>query len=73
MSSFHPRIRRVEGILEERCIKTESILELQQAAQDIANTIPAEMLRDAAQNERNRAQACIDASDGHFEYFLKFF
>ena len=62
----HQRVWQVEEIPEERRIKPESILELQQAAKDIANTILAEMLRDAAQNVRKRAQACIDASGGHF-------
>ena len=61
----------MEGISGERRIKIESILELQQAIEDIANAIPAKMLRDAAQNMRKRAQACIDASSGRFKYFLK--
>ena len=30
-----------------------------------------EMLRDAAQNVRKRAKACIEASSGHFKHFLK--
>ena len=69
-SGVSQRIGWVEGILEERSIKPESILELQRAVKDIANTVPAQMLRDAAQNVRQRAQACIDASGGLFRYFL---
>ena len=41
------------------------------AVKDVAGTIPEEMLRDAAQNVRKRAKACIEASGGHFKHFLK--
>ena len=54
-----------------RRIQPESIAELQRAVEDVAGTIPEEMLRDAAQNVRKRAKACIEASGGHFKHFLK--
>ena len=54
-----------------RRIQQESIAELQRAVEDVAGTIPEEMLRDAAQNVRKRAKACIEASGGHFKHFLK--
>ena len=52
-------------------IQPESIAELQRAVEDVAGTIPEEMLRDAAQNVRKRAKTCIEGSGGHFEHFLK--
>ena len=53
-----------------RRIQPESIAELREAVEDVAATIPEEMLRDAAQNVRKRAKACIEASGGHFEHFV---
>ena len=45
-----------------RRIQPESIAELQRAVEDVAGTMPEEMLRDAAQNVRKRAKACIEAT-----------
>ena len=42
----------------------------QQAVTDVAATIPIEKLRNAAQNVRKRAKACIKAYGGHFKHFL---
>jgi len=46
------------------------IPELQQLVDDVAATIPIEMLHNAAQNEDKHAKGCIKASCGHFEHFL---
>ena len=54
-----------------RRIQPESIAELRRAVEDVTRTIPEEMLRDAAQNVRKRAKACIEAPGGHFKHFLK--
>ena len=48
----------------------EFIPEQQQAVTDVAATIPMEKLRDAAQNVRKCAKACIEASGGHCKHFL---
>ena len=52
-----------------RCIKAEFIPELQRAVEDVSATILMEMLRDAVQNLRKRAQTFLEASGGHFKYF----
>ena len=48
----------------------EFIPEQQEAVTDIAATIPMEKLRNAAQNVRKCAKACIEASGGHCMHFL---
>ena len=48
----------------------KTIEKLMDAVVDIAETIPEEMLRNAAANARVRADACLRASGGHFEHFL---
>ena len=53
------------------CIKPSNVDELRAAVEDVAATVPEEMIRDAAQNVVKRCRACIEASGGHFEYFLK--
>ena len=54
-----------------RRIKPESIPELQRAVEAVAATIPTEMLRDADQIVCKRTQACLEASGGHFDHFVK--
>ena len=50
------------------CIKAEFIPELQRAVEDVAATILIEMLRDAVQNLRKRAQTFLEASGGLFKH-----
>ena len=63
----------VWGYLEAQVkrIKPTSVEELRAAVEDVARTVPEEMIRDAAKNVIKRCKACIAASGGHFEYFLK--
>ena len=63
----------VWGYLEDQVkrIKPATVEELRAAVEDVASTVPEEMIRDAAQNFIKRCRACIEASGGHFEYFLK--
>ena len=53
------------------CIKHESIPELQQAVEDVAATIPTEMLWDAVQNLCKRAQAFLEASGGYLKHLVR--
>ena len=48
----------------------EFIPEQQQAVTDVAATISMEKLRDAAQNVRKCAKACIEACGGHCKHFF---
>ena len=52
-------------------IKPSNVEELRAAVEDVAATVPEEMIRDAAQNVVKRCKACLKASGGHFEYFFK--
>ena len=52
-------------------IKPANVEELMAAVEDVATTIPEEMVRAAAANVRKRCEACLMASGGHFEYFLR--
>ena len=53
------------------CIKPALIPELQQAVEDVAATILMEMLRDAVQNLRKRAQAFLEASGGYLKHLVR--
>ena len=53
-----------------RRIQPSTIEELMAAVEDVAATIPEEMVRAAAANVRKRCEACLEADGGHFEYFL---
>ena len=53
------------------CIKHELIPELQRAVEDVSVTIPTDMLRDAIQNLRKRAQAFLKVSGGYLKYFVR--
>ena len=63
----------VWGYLEAQVkrIKLATMEELRAVVEDVASTVPEEMIRDAAKNVIKRCKACIEASGGHFEYFLK--
>ena len=50
------------------CIEHESIPE---AVEDVASTIPTEMLRDAVQNLRKCAQAFLEASGGYLKHIVR--
>ena len=52
-------------------IKPTTIDELKIAVEGVVSTVPEEMVRAAAANLRKRCEACLAASGGHFEYFLK--
>ena len=54
-----------------RRIKPATIPELQRAVEDIVGAVPEDFVRAAAANVRKRCEACLTASGGHFEYFLK--
>ena len=46
-------------------------LELQQAVEEISATVQKKLLFDAAQNVHKCAQACLEASGGHFKHFVR--
>ena len=53
-----------------RRIEPSTMQELKDAVEDVAQTIPEEIIRAAASNLRKRCQACIEADGGHFEFLL---
>ena len=52
-------------------IKPESIPELRRVVEDVAATIPLEILSVTAQKVLKRTQACLEASGSHLEHFVK--
>ena len=54
-----------------RRIKPSSISELKTAVEEVIGSVPEDFVRAAAANVRKRCEACLTASGGHFEYFLK--
>ena len=59
------------AMAQVRRVKPSDIDELKATVEEVARSIPVEMVRDAARNLRKRCRACEDASGGHFESFLK--
>ena len=54
-----------------RRMKPSTIPELKAAVEDVIGSVPEEFVQAAAGNIRKRCEACIMASGGHFEHFLK--
>ena len=61
------------AMIHVRRRKPATIEELKETVEDVAATIPEEMIRDAVANVRKRCRACIEADGDHFESFLKQF
>ena len=58
------------AMMQVRRSKPSSIDELKAVVEDMARSVPQEMIRDAVENVRKRCQACVEALEGHFESFL---
>ena len=67
---FHPF---VWGYVQDQfcCIKHKSIPKLHGVVEYVAATLPTEMLRDAVQNLRKRAQAFLEASGGYLKHIVR--
>ena len=61
------------AMMHVRRRKPTTIDELKETVEDVARTIPEEMIREAVANIRKRCRACEAASGDHFESFLKQF
>ena len=59
------------ALMRVRQLKPTTLEELMEIVEDVARTVPLEMVRKAATNVRKRCRACIQADGGHFEHFLK--
>lgn len=59
------------AMIQVRRRKPATIDELKETVEDIARTVPEQMIRDAVGNIRKRCDACELAEGGHFESFLK--
>ena len=59
------------AMAQVRRVKPSDIDELKATVEEVARSIPVEMVSDAVWNLRKRCGACEDASGGHFESFLK--
>jgi hypothetical protein len=61
------------AMMHVRRRKPATIEELKAVVEDVARTVPADMIRAAVGNIRKRCQACVEADGRHFESFLKQF
>ena len=59
------------AMMQEQRVKPASIQELMEVVEDVARTIPEEMVRKSVANIRKRCRAYIVAGGDHFESFLK--
>ena len=59
------------AMIHVRRRKPTTIEELKAVVEDVARTVPVDMIRAAVANVRKRCQACIQAEGGHFEAILK--
>ena len=59
------------AMAQVRRIKPKTIVELKATVEDAVASIPEEMIRAAVANLAKRCEACLLASGGHFEHFLK--
>ena len=59
------------AMMHVRRVKPQTIDELKEVVEDVARTIPEEMVRKTVANIRKRCRACIMADGDHFEAFLK--
>ena len=60
-------------MMQVRRSKPSTIDKLNAVVEDVARSVPQEMIRDAVANVRKRCQACVDAFGfgGHFVSFLR--
>ena len=61
----------VQSLVRRR--KPKTIDELKEAVEDVAASIPEDMIRASAGNLRRHCEACLMVDGGHFEHFLKSF
>ena len=59
------------AMMHVRRRKPATIEQLKAVVEDVARTVPVDMIRAAVGNVRKRCQACIQADGDHFEAFLK--
>ena len=59
------------AMMHEPRVKQASIEELMEVIEDVAQTIPEEMVRKSVANIRKQCRAYIVAGGDHFESFLK--
>ena len=59
------------AMIHVRRRKPTTIEELKAVVEDVARTVPVDMIRAAVANVRKRCRACIQAEGNHFEAILK--
>ena len=70
MAGIQSRLKHLGLLVLVVCAKPATLANLKAFVEDVAATVPAEIIRDAVGNLRKRCRACMLADRGHFESFL---